>query len=323
MSVPVLICTEGPRSGHTWEITTQGLRIGRDPQNEVHLEDTGVSRAHARVLLHNGAVWVQDAGSRNGVFVNDGRVTEHKQVSPGDVLVVGTHRFSIAVQEPVAEHSVSVSLAAVSEPAPNKKGWRIWPFAVAFFLIFGCIGIIAVRAGGSGGSGGEGEAPGTYSLERAMGTPGQPDEQAEGDPGDEDDVTLRQMLAMNAGTTADGCEPPPEGLGSTGLVEEGHSHYSAGRLREAICSYNHALKLDPQCEICVVRIERLQVELKEEIDRQYAEGMRNYDSLRYDQAIAAWEMVLVLEPDEESAIHQRTEEYIQQAKEKLEAQGRY
>ena len=318
MSVPVLICTDGPRAGDSWEITTQGLRIGRDPANEVHLEDNDVSRAHARVLLHNGAVWVQDAGSRNGLFVNDGRVTEHKQLSPGDVLAVGTHRFSVTVQEISQEHSVSVSLESVQISEPKKKGWRIWPFALALVLILGCVGLIAVRS--STGVSNAPEKPGTYSLASAMDNgDATPDGPAK-DPGE---VTLKEMLAMNAGTTEDGCEPPPTGLGAQGLVEEGHSHYSAGRLREAICSYRAAMKLDPACEICVVRIDRLEIELTEEINRQYDEGMRYYDSLRYDQAIAAWEMVLVLEPDEDSALHQRTLEYIQQAKEKLEAQGRY
>ena len=73
---PILVCTDGPLSGRSFEITTQGLHIGRDPGNEVHLEDNDVSRRHARVLLHNGAVWVQDAGSRNGVFVNEGQIAD-------------------------------------------------------------------------------------------------------------------------------------------------------------------------------------------------------------------------------------------------------
>ncbi len=316
MSVPVLICTDGPRAGDSWAITTQGLRIGRDPANEVHLEDTDVSRSHARVLLHNGAVWIQDAGSRNGVFVNDGRVTEHKQLSPGDLLAIGPHRFSIAVQEPVAEHSVSVSLQAVQERAPKKKGWRIWPFVIAVIVIGGCVGLIGSRGGGP--SAVEEDPTDALSLETLMTTP-TPDKEAKVPVGD---VSLKEALAMNAGTTEDGCDPPAAGMSSKALVEDGHSHYSAGRLREAICSYRAALKLDSECEICMVRIERLEDELTEEIDRQFQAGLRYYDSLRYEQAINAWEMVLMLEPDEDAALHQRTKEYIEQAREKQEAQKR-
>jgi len=295
-------------------ITPQGLRIGRDPANEVHLEDTDVSRAHARVLLHNGAVWVQDAGSRNGVFVNEGRVTEHKQLSPGDALVIGPHRFSVGLQELLDEHSVSVSLDSVKEPAPRNKGWRIWPFALTFLLVAGCIGVIGLRAGASGDAE---TTPKAYSLEQLMGQETTPT-----DPATDGDLSLKEGLAINAATEA-GCDPPAEGLGAQALVEEGHSHYSSGRLSEAICSYRAALVLDPDCEICLVRIDRLEDELTEEIDRQFQMGLRYYDSLRFQQAIAAWEMVLILEPDEDSAMHQRTQEYVEQAKEKLEAQGRY
>ena len=316
MSVPVLICTEGPRARDAWAITTQGLRIGRDPANEVHLEDTDVSRAHARVLLHNGAVWIQDAGSRNGVFVNDGRVIEHKQLSPGDLIAIGTHRFSVIVQEPIAEESVSVSLRSIQEP-PKKKGWRIWPFVVALLVIGGCVGLIGSRGGGSTASVDE-TPPDPLSLQSLMTVP-QPEKEAKGQEGD---VSLKEALAMNAGTTEDGCAPSPAGMTSKALVEDGHSHYSAGRLRDAICSYRAALKIDPACEICVVRIERLEDELTEEIDRQFQAGLRYYDSLRYEQAINAWEMVLMLEPDEDAALHQRTKEYIEQAREKQEAQKR-
>ena len=40
----------------------------------------------------------------------------------------------------MAEHSVS--LQAVQEKAPKKKGWRIWPFVIALIVIGGCVGLI-------------------------------------------------------------------------------------------------------------------------------------------------------------------------------------
>ena len=64
---------------------------------DVVIPSEGVSRQHARVLLHNGAVWVQDQGSRNGIFVNEKRVVRHKQLSPGDALTVGEQTFTVEV----------------------------------------------------------------------------------------------------------------------------------------------------------------------------------------------------------------------------------
>jgi len=96
--VPVLNVVEGALTGQQFEVTTAGLCIGREPSNEIVVADGGVSRQHARVLLHNGTVWVQDVGSRNGVFVNGARVPDHKQVKPGDKILVGQHLFVLSMQ---------------------------------------------------------------------------------------------------------------------------------------------------------------------------------------------------------------------------------
>lgn len=101
--VPLLTGTSGPRRGDRFTVTAEGLLIGRDPTCAVHLEDAGVSREHARIFLHNASVWVQDAGSRNGVYVNDKRVLRPKTVSPGDFIKVGDHSFTIELVEPGEE----------------------------------------------------------------------------------------------------------------------------------------------------------------------------------------------------------------------------
>ena len=97
-SVPFLVATAGPIQGKRVPITPEGIILGRETGVDVVIPSDGVSRMHARVLLHNGAVWVQDQGSRNGVFVNDKRVVRHKQLSPGDALTVGEQSFTIEIQ---------------------------------------------------------------------------------------------------------------------------------------------------------------------------------------------------------------------------------
>lgn len=95
--VPHLQAVVGPLAGRSFPITAEGISLGRDPENTVRIEGPNVSRQHARVLLHNGAVWVQDAGSRNGVFVNGQRVADHKQVKAGDRIGLGEHVFEVVV----------------------------------------------------------------------------------------------------------------------------------------------------------------------------------------------------------------------------------
>ena len=48
--------------------------IGRQPENHLILRDSRVSRAHARIVVENGAYVLEDNGSRHGTFVNGKRI---------------------------------------------------------------------------------------------------------------------------------------------------------------------------------------------------------------------------------------------------------
>lgn len=93
--VPLLVATAGPLKGQRFQVTEDGLLLGREDSCDVVIPDQSVSREHARLLLHNGTVWVQDAGSRNGVYVNQKRVVRHRPMGPGDSLTIGSHGFTL------------------------------------------------------------------------------------------------------------------------------------------------------------------------------------------------------------------------------------
>jgi len=114
--VPQLVATTGPLKGQRFTVTETGLVVGRDSVCDVIIPDTGVSRQHARVRLHNSAVWVQDEGSRNGVFVNGKRVVRHRQFSPGAEMSIGEHSFTIEMVSPFSDHP-SVSVIRVAKEA--------------------------------------------------------------------------------------------------------------------------------------------------------------------------------------------------------------
>lgn len=92
----VLLCTAGPLQGTVFPLEEGGLKIGRADDNHVIIkDDDGVSRYHATLLFDHGSLWLRDSGSRNGVFVNDRRVTDHKELSVGDVVRVGASQFTV------------------------------------------------------------------------------------------------------------------------------------------------------------------------------------------------------------------------------------
>ena len=112
---PVLVVTKGPIEGARYPVEMDGLTIGRDEECSVVLDDSNVSRFHARLVFHNAAIWVQDAGSRNGVFLNGKRVVRHKQLSPGDELVIGDHAFTLDLETLEAPMSLTGSTVNASD----------------------------------------------------------------------------------------------------------------------------------------------------------------------------------------------------------------
>lgn len=92
---PVLVCTDGPLAGQHFEVTEAGLTIGRGDTNTIVIPDDDVSRSHAALQYDNGSLWLRDLGSRNGVFVNDARLGNHKDLRVGDVVRVGGSSFEV------------------------------------------------------------------------------------------------------------------------------------------------------------------------------------------------------------------------------------
>ncbi|HEY6558991.1 MAG TPA: sigma 54-interacting transcriptional regulator [Polyangiaceae bacterium] len=69
--------------------------LGREPPAEVVVDDPSISRQHARFMLRQGEIWVEDLDSRNGTFVAERRVREQR-LEPGDEVSVGRARVVLA-----------------------------------------------------------------------------------------------------------------------------------------------------------------------------------------------------------------------------------
>ena len=136
MDVPVLVCTAGELVGLRVAVPEGGLGIGRSADNAVVVQDDGVSRYHARLLFENGSLWLQDAGSRNGVFVNGVRVTGHRALKVGDTITLARHVFELRWHdEAQAAHPPTHGYRPIDGEAPTeddqtarRSGW-FWPFS--------------------------------------------------------------------------------------------------------------------------------------------------------------------------------------------------
>jgi hypothetical protein len=73
--------------------------LGRSRECDCVLDDPNVSRRHAELRRGPTGDWqIVDLGSTNGVKVN-GRLVDASRLSPGDVVVIGTIRFTFDIEQ--------------------------------------------------------------------------------------------------------------------------------------------------------------------------------------------------------------------------------
>jgi DNA-binding winged helix-turn-helix (wHTH) protein len=64
--------------------------VGRDPRCTVWLDESGVSRRHARIIVTGRSATVEDLGSKNGTFIRNSRVAGPRDLVDGDVIRLGS-----------------------------------------------------------------------------------------------------------------------------------------------------------------------------------------------------------------------------------------
>jgi predicted component of type VI protein secretion system len=63
--------------------------VGRGSDADVRLDRAGVSRRHARLIVQDDGVVIEDAGSKNGTFVAGTRIEEPRKLTRNDEFAVG------------------------------------------------------------------------------------------------------------------------------------------------------------------------------------------------------------------------------------------
>jgi pSer/pThr/pTyr-binding forkhead associated (FHA) protein len=77
-------------AGDAYALDSTALSVGRSDDNDLPLTgDDYVSVHHARFAPRMDGVYVEDAGSTNGTFVNGIRLTRDRRLAPGDIVKIG------------------------------------------------------------------------------------------------------------------------------------------------------------------------------------------------------------------------------------------
>ena len=91
------------------------ITIGRGNNNDIQIDNLGVSKTHAKIIKNPDAYTVVDLNSTNGTILNDKQIKK-ANLAPQDILTIGKHTLSItsideakAPVEDLADKTIKVS----------------------------------------------------------------------------------------------------------------------------------------------------------------------------------------------------------------------
>ena len=122
-SIFQLTMRSGPTPGKVYPLEKQEILLGRDLANDISISDPEVYRRHARFLMQEDNVIIEDLGSTNGTFLNGQRIASPQQLRAGDVITLGENIvmvFDRADFDPDAT-VVSTGLDQTVQPEPQPE----------------------------------------------------------------------------------------------------------------------------------------------------------------------------------------------------------
>lgn len=179
-----LVMRSGPNVGEVFPLEATEISIGREIGNVIVISDAEVSRRHAKLTWLGAGYFIEDAGSTNGTFVNNQRITAPHALKAGDlvslsesislvfeatgdpnatVIASSAHavRTSVAASQPTPPPSPPPATAPLPQPAypvqpplvpapapsqPAKKGSKIWLILVVLVILLVCACVAAFAA---------------------------------------------------------------------------------------------------------------------------------------------------------------------------------
>ena len=67
------------------------LSIGRHSENDIVVDDTTVSRFHAKLIIKNKTCYIENISGQNGIYINGIRITTITKLDELDVVKLGDY----------------------------------------------------------------------------------------------------------------------------------------------------------------------------------------------------------------------------------------
>jgi len=308
----VLVIHSGPDKGVSYRLVSQKVSIGRDPDNDIVLNDNRCSRHHCLITIQNGQIFAQDVGSKSGIYLNGNKFNEvmipvNQQFQIGDTLL-SLKLSGQETQNPVqTKQSTSVrasysgpvlggAAAPAARPLKNSKS--------VFYGLVGLVFILFLWVITQG--------PKSSQKDYGLRTQQQIEEDIQNTQKRKDEI-FRQKMAQGVFNT--------QASEAQASYIQGFRDFREGNYNRAIQSFTAALALNPDHQLAQKYKRLAEKKLDELIQFAMLEGKRYYDQNKFELARAAYRNVLINLNDPNNKVYQEAKARLQEVE--LLLKGRY
>ncbi len=252
----------GVNKGSTYALTKNEVRLGRAQDNDIVIEDSLVSRHHAKIFIEHHSVVIEDLDTANGTFVNQKRIERHI-LSSGDIIQIGSETFRFGSKEKME----------LMKGEPQKVTPKI--FQTFLYGAFGLIFIFGIWI---------------WSQK----TPSRSDDFTR-------NIATKNRLSLENEGLSVSPTPPLEREAFTINKEKADRFYESGyreliekNYSRAIDDFKAALELFPDHPLARLFLEKAHKMVSEEVDTHYKTAINYFNNGQYGLAIFHFQKVLLL-----------------------------
>jgi pSer/pThr/pTyr-binding forkhead associated (FHA) protein len=119
----------GPMKGHSFPLRAEvdTFRVGRAPENDIHIEDISISRRHLKILRRGGKFFMEDLESHNGTRLDGNPIQAGVEYELPEGLPVSLGNTVISLNKDYTEDEMvtqfSIDVSAETGDSPTGETW--------------------------------------------------------------------------------------------------------------------------------------------------------------------------------------------------------